>query len=332
MTKILLVEDDNNLREIYEARLLAEGYEIISAKDGEQALALAQEQSPDLIISDVMMPKISGFDMLDLLRSAPKTKDTKVIMMTALSQAEDKDRADRLGADRYLVKSQVTLEDVVKVAREVLEPGSSSGGSAPAASPAPTQQVPVASPTPVAQPAAQPVPAPAATPATSPAPAQQTPAASPTPAATTPIPIVDATTPTTTTPAVAAPTTPTPAIPTTPTAPADTPQPAAAANVDEQIANFMSQAQTATPQTPTATPATPPASTPVPAPEPAALTTPTPATPRAETATGSRRVLEPIHDITTGGADLNALLAKEESANPPTGPTPGIINPTENTL
>ena len=120
MTKIMLVEDDNNLREIYEARLLAEGYEIISAKDGEEALAMAVKEKPDLIISDIMMPKISGFDMLDILRSTPETKNTKVIMMTALSQAEDEARADKLGADRYLVKSQVTLEDVARVAKEVL--------------------------------------------------------------------------------------------------------------------------------------------------------------------------------------------------------------------
>src|SRR5919108_6384162 len=98
MTKIMLVEDDNNLREIYEARLLAEGYEIVSAEDGEQALALAVKEKPDLIISDVMMPKISGFDMLDILRSTPETRNTKVIMMTALSQAEDKSRAEHLGA------------------------------------------------------------------------------------------------------------------------------------------------------------------------------------------------------------------------------------------
>lgn len=117
----MLVEDDNNLREIYEARLLAEGYEIVSARDGEEALALAVKERPDLIIADVMMPKISGFDMLDILRNTPETKKTKVIIMTALSQAEDKARADQLGADRYLVKSQVTLEDVAKASREVLQ-------------------------------------------------------------------------------------------------------------------------------------------------------------------------------------------------------------------
>lgn len=127
MAKIMLVEDDNNLREIYEARLLAEGYEIISAADGEEALAIAVKEKPDLIISDVMMPKISGFDMLDILRGTPETRNTKVIMMTALSQSEDKSRAESLGADRYLVKSQVTLEDVARVAREVLE--GEAGGS-----------------------------------------------------------------------------------------------------------------------------------------------------------------------------------------------------------
>jgi CheY-like chemotaxis protein len=146
MSKVMLVEDDNNLREIYEARLLAEGYEIVSARDGEEALALAVKERPDLIIADVMMPKISGFDMLDILRSTAETKNTKVIMMTALSQAEDKARAAQLGADRYLVKSQVTLEDVARVAKEVLDgtpAGPSSGGftSTPIATPPPPEPV-----------------------------------------------------------------------------------------------------------------------------------------------------------------------------------------------
>jgi DNA-binding response OmpR family regulator len=68
MTKILLVEDDKSLREIYGVRLLAEGYDIVSAGDGEEALAMAIKERPRLILSDVMMPKISGFDMLDILR------------------------------------------------------------------------------------------------------------------------------------------------------------------------------------------------------------------------------------------------------------------------
>ena len=123
MTKILLVEDDKSLREIYGVRLLAEGYDIVSAGDGEEALAMAIKERPNLIISDVMMPKISGFDMLDILRSTTETRGIKVIMMTALSSEDQRKRGESLGADRYLVKSQVGIEDVVKSVHEVLADG-----------------------------------------------------------------------------------------------------------------------------------------------------------------------------------------------------------------
>lgn len=120
MTKIMLVEDDKGLREIYSIRLTAEGYEVVLASDGEEALATAVKERPTLILSDVMMPKISGFDMLDILRSTPETKDVKVIMMTALSSEDQRTRGENLGADRYLVKSQVGIEDVVNAVHEVL--------------------------------------------------------------------------------------------------------------------------------------------------------------------------------------------------------------------
>ena len=95
MAKLLLVEDDNNLREIYAARLGAEGYDIVTAVDGEDALAVAVKERPDLIVLDVMMPKISGFDVLDILRSTPETKDAKIMMMTALSQDSDRERTNQ---------------------------------------------------------------------------------------------------------------------------------------------------------------------------------------------------------------------------------------------
>ncbi|HSH31652.1 MAG TPA: response regulator [Candidatus Saccharimonadales bacterium] len=120
MAKVLLVEDDINLRDIYSARFAAEQYNILTASDGEEALATAVRERPDLIILDVMMPKISGFDVLDILRSTPETKDTKIIMMTALSQDSDKQRGESLGVNKYLIKSQVTLEDVVNAAKEAL--------------------------------------------------------------------------------------------------------------------------------------------------------------------------------------------------------------------
>jgi len=120
MTKVLLVEDDVALRDIYSARFMAENYEVVTASDGEMALTQAVKEKPDLIILDVMMPKISGFDVLDILRATPETKNTRVIMMTALSQSSDIEKGKSLGADEYLVKSEVTLTDVIEKAKEVL--------------------------------------------------------------------------------------------------------------------------------------------------------------------------------------------------------------------
>jgi DNA-binding response OmpR family regulator len=120
MAKIMLVEDDNNLRNIYKTRLQAEGYTIVPAADGEEALVLAQADKPDLIIADIMMPKVSGFELLDILRNTDKLKDIRIIMLTALGQSEDEQKAKSLGADRYFVKTQVTLEDIVKAAKELL--------------------------------------------------------------------------------------------------------------------------------------------------------------------------------------------------------------------
>jgi CheY-like chemotaxis protein len=135
MTKILLVEDDKGLREIYGVRLLAEGYDIVSAGDGNEALAVAIKERPKLVITDIMMPQISGFEFLDILRSTTETKDIKVIMMTALSSQEQRERGERLGADRYLVKSQVGIEDVVRIVHEVLADQPSAADVAQAATP-----------------------------------------------------------------------------------------------------------------------------------------------------------------------------------------------------
>lgn len=112
--KILLVEDDDALANVYVTRLQAEGFNVKRVPNGEDALAAAIEFRPILIILDVMMPKVSGFDVLDILRNTPETANVKVIMLTALSQDTDKQRAEQLGADDYLVKSQVVIADVVE--------------------------------------------------------------------------------------------------------------------------------------------------------------------------------------------------------------------------
>lgn len=113
-SKILLVEDDETLSQVYVSRLELEGFDIKHVSNGEDALSAALEFKPDLILLDAMMPKITGFDVLDILRNTPETANIKVIMLTALSQAKDKERAEKLGIDEYLVKSQVVIGDVVE--------------------------------------------------------------------------------------------------------------------------------------------------------------------------------------------------------------------------
>ncbi len=119
--KILLAEDDNTLAQIYQMRLEAEGFVVQRAHDGEEVLALAVNFHPDLIILDTMMPKVSGLEALDILRNTPETANTKIIMLTALGQESDKAKAESLGADDYLVKSQVAITDIVSKIKNILK-------------------------------------------------------------------------------------------------------------------------------------------------------------------------------------------------------------------
>lgn len=296
MAKILLVEDDKSLREIYGVRLLAEGYDIVSAGDGEEALAMAIKERPQLIVSDVMMPKISGFDMLDILRSTSETKDIKVIMMTALSSEDQRQRGEQLGADRYLVKSQVGIEDVVRTVHEVLAdmptPGSAQNAFGSA--------VPRSAPTAVAQPA----PAPVAQPAAAPAPAPAQPASQPT-APATPGPVSD---PFGSTQVVQ------------PTAPVTTPAP---------------QPTVASPSpAPAAQPVATPAPAPVPtqpAPQPAApaassLPQPTAPFSTARPAGLADRIIQPLERPEETGEPLASLIDKElgESTSMPAPAAPPV--------
>jgi two-component system phosphate regulon response regulator PhoB len=112
--KILLVEDDDSLASVYLTRFEAEGFVVKRVPNGEEALAATLEFHPDIILLDVMMPKVSGFDVLDILRNTPETANVQIVMLTALSQESDKERAKELGVDDYLVKSQVVIADVVE--------------------------------------------------------------------------------------------------------------------------------------------------------------------------------------------------------------------------
>lgn len=120
--KILFVEDDEGLANVYIMRLQSEGFDVKRVPNGEDALATALQYRPDLILLDVMMPKVSGFDVLDIIRNTPEIGNVKVVMLTALSQDADKERAKQMGVDDYLVKSQVVIADVIDRIKKQLVP------------------------------------------------------------------------------------------------------------------------------------------------------------------------------------------------------------------
>lgn len=110
---ILLVDDDLTLREMYEERMKAEGFNIIQATNGEEALKKASEAKPDIILLDIMMPKVNGFDVLKELKSNPELKDIPVIVLTALIQDVDRVQGKKLGASDYIVKSETMPGEVI---------------------------------------------------------------------------------------------------------------------------------------------------------------------------------------------------------------------------
>ena len=117
---ILLVDDDLTLREMYEERLKQEGYLVIGAANGEDALKKAQESGPNLIILDIMMPKLNGIDVMEKLRSDSKTKGIPVIVLTALVQEIDKLKGLMGPNDSYLVKSKEMPKDVIEKVEKTL--------------------------------------------------------------------------------------------------------------------------------------------------------------------------------------------------------------------
>lgn len=117
---ILLVEDEADLREIYETKFKLDGYHIISADTGSKAVDLAMHESPDIILLDVILPEKDGFTVLEELKSSDKTKNIPVIIFSNLGQDWEVKRGQSLGAVKFLTKSNVTPAEVAKVVRDVL--------------------------------------------------------------------------------------------------------------------------------------------------------------------------------------------------------------------
>jgi DNA-binding response OmpR family regulator len=121
MKRILFIEDESALQKTLGDILREEGYEMISALDGETGLRLAKEKKPELILLDLILPKISGLEVLKKLKEEKETKDIPVIVLTNLEDIKDVDKAIELGAKTYLVKAQYSLEEVVQKIKKALK-------------------------------------------------------------------------------------------------------------------------------------------------------------------------------------------------------------------
>lgn len=122
MAKIILfIEDESALQKTFSESLGPEGYSIISALDGESGLKMAQTKKPDLILLDLILPKLHGFEVLKKLKEDASTKNIPIIILTNLESVENVDKALELGATTYLVKTKYTLSEVIAKIKKALE-------------------------------------------------------------------------------------------------------------------------------------------------------------------------------------------------------------------
>jgi len=118
--KVLLVEDDQAISDMYKLSLEENGFEVLLTEKGSEALAIAQEQKPAIILLDVILPEVDGFSILQTLKAQTETKKIPVLLLTNLSQESDQEKGKELGAAAYLVKSQHTPSEVISEIKTIL--------------------------------------------------------------------------------------------------------------------------------------------------------------------------------------------------------------------
>jgi len=119
--KILIIEDEQYLSDLYKIKFEQEGYEVILARDGEEGLALAQNQQPDLILLDLVLPKMDGYQVLERLKDDKRTKNIKVYILSNLGQTEEINQGFKHGADGYLIKSNLTPSQLVDKIKKIFK-------------------------------------------------------------------------------------------------------------------------------------------------------------------------------------------------------------------
>lgn len=120
MSKVLIIEDDPLMSRMYQKIFTFEKYDVVMAGDGQQGLDLARSEKPTLILLDVMMPKMNGFQVLEKLKSDPETKTIPVVMLTNLAGEQDAETALAKGAVKYIVKSEYEPKQVADMVKEIL--------------------------------------------------------------------------------------------------------------------------------------------------------------------------------------------------------------------
>ncbi len=118
LIKVLVVEDDKFLSNIYQTKLTAEGYSVVTAGNGLEALEVLKSETPNIILLDIIMPKMDGFGFLGERQKDEKLKAIKVVIMSNLGQESDIEQGLALGADDYIVKSDSGIEDVLAKVKE----------------------------------------------------------------------------------------------------------------------------------------------------------------------------------------------------------------------
>ena len=119
--KILSVEDDKFLSSLVARKLSAAGFVMSHASNGEDALRMIKEDKPALVLLDILLPEMSGFEVLEKIKSDPIMKDTPVILFSNLGQREDVDKGLKLGAAKFIIKATVVLDDIVKEIKDFLD-------------------------------------------------------------------------------------------------------------------------------------------------------------------------------------------------------------------
>ena len=113
MKKILIIEDEKFLLEMYQSRFEKDGYQVLTAMSGEKGLKLAQKEKPDLIVLDILMPGMDGYEVIKKIRGDAQIKEIPILVLSNLGQEEEIKRGLELGANDYIVKTDLTPSELI---------------------------------------------------------------------------------------------------------------------------------------------------------------------------------------------------------------------------